>query len=112
MNSDTPSDRLVGALIGAFAVVGSIVAALVVVLLLTGGIRRYPNLWGYFEAAHIWAPALVAAGGLLGYRLGSARAAEFVGHLWFTERPRNAWLSATLWAVAIATICSVTFIYK
>ncbi|WP_171159931.1 hypothetical protein [Usitatibacter palustris] len=104
-------DRRLGALIGVLTVIGTALLPALVLFIVTLDLRGHWHLWNYFEAVHIWGPILALAAAVLGYRLGTSRAAEFAGHLWFTERPWNAWLSAKLWAVFLATASITTLLY-
>jgi hypothetical protein len=88
------------------AIIAAVVMAIMAIglpvglLILTRG-KGVPFVGAYLSFAS-WGSAIIIASAMTGFALGSVRTVVLFGHLWLTERPRNAWLSSLLWIALIA----------
>src|SRR5262245_29966911 len=92
-------DRTGGVIYAVLGVGGTVLAVLTGMVFLS--IRRGHSLQVIARKAWttlpLWGTLLLAVAALVGFCLGSDRTIRILGHLWFTEKPRNPGLSAVLW---------------
>jgi hypothetical protein len=105
------SDRLKACAIGAAGAVGTVTAAVLLIIFLTprGGASR--TVSGYVlehVVAFGWSYIIIAtAAAIAGFVLGTSRTMSLFGHVWFTERPANVALTSAIWG-GMAIVLFVT----
>ena len=97
------SDRVKAAAIGAAGAVGTVTAAVLLIIFLTprgSASRTVSGLVFQHLGAFGWSYAIIAtAAAIAGYILGTPRTMSLFGHVWFTERPANVPLTSAIWGV-------------
>jgi hypothetical protein len=109
VNSSLPKiDRKGGVIFAVLGIGGTVLLVLTGLLLLS--VWRYGgtySLQGALRKAwatlHLWGSVLIGAAAVAGFWLGSDRTIRVLGHLWFTEKPRNLLSSMLLWIGLLLT---------
>jgi hypothetical protein len=105
-------DRKGGVIFAMLGVAGTLLVVLAAMAFMAARRNRFHSLqaitrdaWGSLQ---IWGGAVILCAAAVGFCLGSDRTIRLLGHLWFTERPRNWPLSVGLW-IALVTVSLAAF---
>jgi hypothetical protein len=107
--SPTTGERVAAAIVAGVAMLGTVIVVLVILLAASprGSVRRgtFAYLFEHHSALG-WSCAIAVLMAVVYGLMWPARSASMFGHLWFTERPRNWWLSFGLWAAIAFTVAA------
>jgi uncharacterized membrane protein YeaQ/YmgE (transglycosylase-associated protein family) len=107
------TDRAGGAGIAAIAVGATVLIGPLLVLILSGGSpRQISELAELLGPVHVWGPLVVLLAGVVGAYVGTDRAAQLIGYMWFTEHPRKPFTTAVIWASLGTVVIVASVLYN